>query len=158
MAKKLEKSQAQAGPPGKTKSSLSQAQTAPLKHNNKNSSNNKKQQPVQHIAALERSIVESGVQDLNPLVDLLTYLVPEQSSKVVHASAFACQRTFTTLARAGKLAPASSQVNEGEAIKQVRDWLRARLADFADKLSHLLRYPEASIRVRVDRTITFRSE
>lgn len=150
MAKKAEKSQALNPQPPKPKSSLSRAQTNPLaKKSASTSKQSSKQNAAQRVAALERSIIESGTQDLNPLVDLLAYLNPDNTSKVIHSAAYACQRTFSSLARSGKLTPVPQAAGEGEAIKQVRDWLRARLVEFAEKLASLLRYSEASIRVCV---------
>jgi U3 small nucleolar RNA-associated protein 19 len=110
----------------------------------KTSKSKRKRADVQHIVQLEAAL-EAAPTDLNPLADLIGALDAAQSPRVIHAAAYALHRIFSRLIRQGRL---HGRLKSGdEAVKTVREWLKARWTEYTDALCRLLAHSDGTIRV-----------
>lgn len=103
------------------------------------------------IAALEKQLSSAANADLNPLLDLLELFQSEKTSvKVRAAAANALHNAFSTLIRQGRLiGKVREQEAKNTALKAVRDWAKARWAEYTSTLCALLSSENDALAVRI---------
>lgn len=118
--------------------------------------------PLHQIPALESALL-SNPSDPNPLLHLLAF-ARDPSAEVVHKSIWALHRCFVPLISGGKVGGLLSTdlgsairgrdasgdqaaAGAGEGTREVKSWLRGRLAEYIEILVGLLRDSEAALRV-----------
>ena len=102
------------------------------------------------IQTLEKQLSSAGNADLNPLLDLLElFQTAKNSTKTRAAAANALHNVFSTLIRQGRLIGKVREQEEARnpALKQVRDWAKARWSEYTDTLCELLASETESLAV-----------
>lgn len=100
------------------------------------------------IATLESLLTSTSTSSLNPLADLLHLVTSSPEPQVVHKGVYSLGRVFAALVESGKLdGTVVSEKEGGEKERKVREWVRARLAEFVGFLGGLMKDVEKDLRV-----------
>ena len=100
------------------------------------------------IATLESLLTSTSSASLNPLADLLHLVTSSPEPQVVHKGVYSLGRVFAALVESGKLdGTVVSEKEGGEKERKVREWVRARLAEFVGFLGGLMKDVEKDLRV-----------
>lgn len=100
------------------------------------------------ISTLESLLTSTSSSSLNPLADLLHLVTSSPEPQVVHKGVYSLGRVFASLVESGKLdGTVVSEKEGGEKERKVREWVRARLAEFVSFLGGLMKDVEKDLRV-----------
>lgn len=124
-----------------------------LKKSKSSSSSNPGPSPLlSQIASLESTLLSPSSLSLNPLADLLHLTTTSPDPSVVHKGVYALGRVFARLIESGRIVEkregGGAVANEGgEKEAKVREWARARLAEFVAFAGGLMKDQEKDLRV-----------
>ena len=100
---------------------------------------------TENIVDIERSL--SSYKDLNPVVDLLSYLEGVKvEGRVKHKTLFVLQRTFANLIAQNRVF-GQRNVEDSDAVKLTKKWLLDKYVKFILLCGQLLYSPEHSLRI-----------